>query len=95
VRRVPYEPSTGLLLVHSSAKTGKPVLSPGHSDTVAIGPGAVTLTSVIRKGVRKLALPWLGRAEQVPSWLKRGQRFLYTGGETSSLAEGLLPPNPA
>lgn len=93
--RYVYELSTGLLLVHSSATTGKAVLTPGHNNTVAIGQGAVTLTSVVRKGVRKLALPWLGRAEKVPSWMKRGQRFLYTGGERNSLAEGLLPPNPA
>ncbi|MBL8898129.1 MAG: hypothetical protein JNM84_10905, partial [Planctomycetes bacterium] len=92
--RYVYELATGLLLVHSSATTGKPVLTPGPNGAPTVGPGAVTVTSVIRKGVRKLALPWLGRAEAVPSWMKRGQRFLFTGGEMNSLAEGLLPPNP-
>jgi hypothetical protein len=93
--RYVYELATGLLLVHSSATTGKPVLTPGANGAPTLGPGAVTVTSVIRKGVRKLGLPWLGRAESVPSWMKRGQRFLFTGGEMNSLAEGLLPPNPA
>jgi len=92
--RYTYDLDTGLLLVHSATTTGRPVLTPTHNGGVGVAPGAVTVTTVQRRGLRRMSLPWLDRAAEVPSWLSAGQSYVYRGGETNSLAAGLTAPFP-
>ncbi len=92
--RYTYDLDTRSLLVHSATTTGKPVLTPGPNGGIGVAQGAVTVTTVQRRGLRRMTLPWLDTPSKVPSWVREGQTYVYQGGETNSLAAGLTAPIP-
>ncbi|MBL8752043.1 MAG: PDZ domain-containing protein [Planctomycetes bacterium] len=87
--RYTYDAATGLLLVYSASSTGGAVLTRDGS-TLRQGAGGTTITSVVLRSVRQIALPWTGQA--AAPVLQPGRTLEYSGVSKNSLAEGVTAP---